>query len=722
MAQQLAVPDSIASAWHDLPEDTTRVNVMLLTAEELGKSNYELSNKVAYQAKALAEKLRFHNGITESYRLIASNLSDLGEYQQALDFNYKALTYHRTSGDSLGAAGDYARIAVNLGYQGHYDSAMVFYFDALRLQELEADSAEMVKTLNNIGYTYWNIEEIDKAQQYYEQALKIVMAMDNQEHMAALYTNMGIMMASNDRNEEARNYFEDATEISRANSFNYLEAINLANLGELASNDSNYVEAVRYFEEALRINETIENLQGQYRTLKALGETYLRDGKYDKSIPYFMASLTMARSLQADHSVIDAYLSLSKAYKGKGRYVEALAYHERYLEKKDSVLDAEKAQQINTLEAQYQNEKQILINDTLSKALQVSDLRNLEQGAREDRNHWIIGALAGGFAIVLLAAILILRGLRKIQQANRTITAQKVEVERQRETAERQRYLAEEQRAMVEEKNSEILDSIQYARRLQEAILPPSAQMDAELAKRFVLYLPKDIVSGDFYWMAKQADTTFFAVVDCTGHGVPGAMVSVVGANGLNRCVKEFELSDPAAILDRLSIQVEETFSNTDSGVNDGMDITLCAWNRSQNTLQFAGANNPLYVWRPAGEKGLRVDGQQQVPILDHETGTLYQVKGDKQPIGKFEGRTNFTSKSVSIQPGDRLFLFSDGFADQFGGEKGKKLKLSNFRRLLGSVQYLPLHRQGEEINHAFQTWRGDLEQVDDVCVMGVGV
>jgi serine phosphatase RsbU (regulator of sigma subunit) len=267
------------------------------------------------------------------------------------------------------------------------------------------------------------------------------------------------------------------------------------------------------------------------------------------------------------------------------------------------------------------------------------------------------------------------------------------------------------QKEMVEEKNKEILDSINYAERLQKAILPPIKNVKALVPNSFILFKPKDIVSGDFYWMDGRSNNLLLAAVDCTGHGVPGAMVSVVGANGLNRCVREYGLKKTGPILDKLRELILETFETSDHEVKDGMDISLChlhverAKNEKSETvlLEWSGANNPLW-------------------ILRKEKNEIEEIKADKQPIGKHDQPTPFTTHEFELRTGDTFYLFTDGYADQFGGPRGKKFKYKTLQDLLISMRTESMEKQQEILNKEFELWRGELEQVDDVCIIGVRV
>jgi serine phosphatase RsbU (regulator of sigma subunit) len=277
----------------------------------------------------------------------------------------------------------------------------------------------------------------------------------------------------------------------------------------------------------------------------------------------------------------------------------------------------------------------------------------------------------------------------RIDQATRVIMDQKTEVENQK--------------ALVEEQNREILDSIEYAKRIQAAILPPPAEVKEMLKDSFVVYMPKDIVAGDFYWMDSLGEEIYFAACDCTGHGVPGAMVSVVCNYVLNASINEFSIRDPGAIFDKARELLIANFAKSDEDVKDGMDASLCALNISERKLKWCGANNPIWIYR-SDEK------------------VMEEIKPDKQPIGKGYEMKPFTTHQLDLKAGDVIYIFTDGYADQFGGEKNKKLTRSRFRDLLLRIAELPMVVQREKLISFHHEYRGKQEQVDDICVIGVRV
>jgi serine phosphatase RsbU (regulator of sigma subunit) len=266
-----------------------------------------------------------------------------------------------------------------------------------------------------------------------------------------------------------------------------------------------------------------------------------------------------------------------------------------------------------------------------------------------------------------------------------------------------------EQKAIIEAKNHDITDSIKYAKNIQEALLPPLQNLHNELKEAFVLYLPKDIVSGDFYWFAKRNNKRFVASVDCTGHGVPGAFMSIIGNTLLNEIVSEKNITEPSEILNELHAGVKTALkqNNSENERRDGMDIALCALNEDGTVLEYAGANRPLWIFRKnkQGEEAFEM------------------VKANKFPIGGLEMenevKRQFTNHSIRVEKGDMVYIFSDGYADQFGGSKGKKLMVGNMQKFASEIYNKPVKEQEQLLLKNFLDWKGELEQIDDVLVIG---
>lgn len=326
---------------------------------------------------------------------------------------------------------------------------------------------------------------------------------------------------------------------------------------------------------------------------------------------------------------------------------------------------------------------------------------------------WWFYTLCG---IIVLSSVYIYSSYK-----TKKLYADKVKLEKQ--VASRTRELREEkqkvelinkevieQKATIEHKNLEMTDSIKYAKNIQEALLPDITNLQKDFPESFVLYMPKDIVSGDFYWFANRDGKHLFAAADCTGHGVPGAFMSIIGNSLLNEIIGEQHIYQPAEILNHLHVGVK-TALNQNKGEferRDGMDIALCSFNKETLLLDYAGANRALWIYRK--------DTTEKAEI----------IKPDKFPIGglefDFEEKRKFTNHTVQLQKGDCVYIFSDGYADQFGGEKGKKFMVANLQRTFAEITDKPMKEQYEHLHKVFANWRGNYEQIDDVLVIGVRI
>jgi len=316
--------------------------------------------------------------------------------------------------------------------------------------------------------------------------------------------------------------------------------------------------------------------------------------------------------------------------------------------------------------------------------------------------------IIGGFTLVLILTVLIIRAYNQIRKTN-ILLAQK-------------NIMIAHQKHEIEEKNKEITDSIVYAERIQLAVLPGDQKVSRILPDSFVLFLPKDIVSGDFYWIEERNDIKMFAAVDCTGHGVPGAFVSIVGHGGLNRAIREYKLTDTDLILSRLNAIVSETFQKSiNEEIKDGMDMALCALNTREKLLQYSGAKNPMYLIRKNANP-LLVNGATLDPSMVEDECHLYEVKADRMGIEPREEKAKFTRHEISVEKDDLVYVFSDGLPDQFGGPKDKKFTYKRFREKLLSISDLELELQEKDLRSTVEEWKGNNEQVDDILVLGVKI
>jgi serine phosphatase RsbU (regulator of sigma subunit) len=357
---------------------------------------------------------------------------------------------------------------------------------------------------------------------------------------------------------------------------------------------------------------------------------------------------------------------------------------QNYINQKDSLVNIENKKSINELEKKYQLTERKKENELLNQQIKTQEIYS-------SRMQITIGLISLILIILAVTAFIVIKQNRAKNLINAELS--------------RKNNIINVQKNIVEDQHRDITDSIKYAKRIQEAILPPLKFWNKILPNSFILHLPKDVLSGDFYWIEETKDYTYIAAADCTGHGVPGALISIVNFNLLNKAVLEKNLVTPSEILDAVNLWLTESLHQSygESTVRDGMDITIIAIHKHSNEVLFAGANNSIYL------------------ISNNE---LKQIKGDKFPVGAFieDKIQKFSSKSFTVGKGDSIFLFSDGFADQFGGLKGKKYKYLPFQEKLKSVVDCPVAEQNSILKKEFADWKGAHEQVDDVLVIGIKI
>jgi serine phosphatase RsbU (regulator of sigma subunit) len=344
----------------------------------------------------------------------------------------------------------------------------------------------------------------------------------------------------------------------------------------------------------------------------------------------------------------------------------------------------------------------------------------------------LIGFIILGVVITLLILISLLSSRRKnillasqkrtIEEKNIDLESKNEEISAQRDEIEAQRDLVFKQKDEIEQYNAEVMKSIEYARKIQSSTLPDLSSLNTSIGDFFLYFRPRDIVSGDFFWTANVENTTVLTVSDCTGHGVPGAFMSMLGMSLLKEIVQKEYITLPGVILRRLRKGIITALGQ--KGISgeqrDGMDMALVSINHESGMIQYAGAYNPLYLARrktlpPPDLEGLRVFEEEP------DNGfRLYEVPADKMPIAHFVRMEKFTTHSIRTMEGDNFYLFTDGYADQFGGPMGKKFKYKPFKRMLLRNAHLDMEEQKAILDQTLEDWMKDINQVDDICVIGI--
>ena len=501
--------------------------------------------------------------------------------------------------------------------------------------------------------------------------------------LGELYNTLGMCFLQTQKFDEAEKHILNAIEIAHSVQYHILEADALHNLAGIYNYKSqldsvNSVslaeKALEYYEQSLEKFMLSNDTQRIQSVSANMGIIYFELGDIEKAISYLKKSLKLA---QTTNDLEIQYFSLEWLSYIHNRFLKeyslAYAYKDSLLKVSEKIYESNRTKAIEELQVSYETEKKDQENEVLKHQ---SALKDAEIAQDKIQKY----ALYGGLSLLMVFAMIILNRFRITNKQKKIIEIQKIE---------------------VEEKQREVIDSIRYAQRIQKALLKSEDHITRHLPEHFILFKPKDIVSGDFYWMIEKDNFMYLAVADCTGHGVPGAFLTMLGTSFLNEIINRNEHILPSEMLDRLRDRIISELSQTglDGESKDGMDISLIRLDLEMLDLDWAGANNPLYY------------------IHKNE---FMEIKPDKEPIGYRENKTPFTNHSIKLKKGDCLFLFSDGYADQFGGPKGKKFKYKRLKSLLFENYQNPMEQIKTKLNHTFEDWKGDLEQLDDVCLIGL--
>ena len=695
--------ESLKLLLQNAKHDTTRCNILNAMIEE--ESNDSVWIKYNDAMKDIAERNldgypaehslhNFYLGhLADAYNNYGYYYERQGKPGKALENYEKSLDMSKRSGNRSGVASTLN----NLGYvyysQADVSRALEHYMQSLAIYEEIGDQQGIARSYNNMAVLHNNQDNVDKGLEYLEKSLAIKRKLDDKAGIANMLLNMGALLFNKELEENKKNvsgledykeaikYFQEALEISRAIDHRDGEATALNNIGSIYCESGMLDEALYNLGQSLAIRQQLNDKQGIAYTMDMLAEAYLKKNELDKALDYGLKALATGKETGYPTTIRNAAQTLTDIYKRRNEPAKALESFELYITMRDSVVNQSTRQLALRDQLRYEYGRKVAADSVrVAEEKKVMDAKLSEEQTMRY-------ALYGGLGLVMVFAGFISNRFRVTQKQKKLIEIKEQETHRQK--------------GIIEEKQKEILDSINYARRIQAAILPPARIVKEHLSQSFIIYKPKDIVAGDFYWLEHISGKVLFAAADCTGHGVPGAMVSVVCNNGLNRSVREHGLTDPGRILDTTREIVIREFEKSDEDVKDGMDISLCALDKAAMQLQWAGANNPLWIVRG---------------------GELIEYKGDKQPIGKHELSKPFTTHDITLQAGDMIYIFSDGYIDQFGGANSKKFKAASLKKLLLSVYDDPIGKQQQEIENAFDQWKAGQEQVDDVCMIGVRI
>lgn len=728
--------DSLLNILKVSKEDTSKVNVLNQLADSYWKKDLlDKAFSSTQNALTLSEKLNFKRGSINAYLNFAKIYDDQGEVARCIENGQKALTIAYSINDKTLIYNSLSRVGATYYAESDNSKALSYFLKALKIGENVVDKKELGKTVSYLGLIYFNQGNFPKALEYDFLALKYNEECDYKKGMASTYNNIGLVYDGQKNLDKALESYLKGLKIAEEIDFKKAASFALVNISGIYQLRGDISKALEYLNRALKIFEEKGDKSGIAATLNNIGALYedeykaakkvsdkstdslllltldnfnrslviyreieLKEGiamvlanvgnirlterKYDEALKYCFESLTIAKEIDGLDQIKITEKILADIYHQKKDAANELLHYQAYIAARDSLINAENTEKFVRTEMNFDFEKKQALEQLEQEKKDAVTQANL------NRQKFISYSVVAGLIIVLLFSILLFNRFRLIRK---------------------QKEIIEVQKSMVDEKNKEITDSIQYAKRIQQALLASDTLLKKNLPDYFIYYKPKDIVSGDFYWAQnielKKGESKFlFATADCTGHGVPGAFMSLLNISKLNDTINEKKITRPDLILNDVREEIIKVLNpeGAETESKDGMDCILCSFDFKTLKLEVALANNPLWL------------------IRDKK---IVEYKPDKMPVGMyFDDAGPFNLQTIDLQKGDMIYTFTDGYADQFGGTKGKKFKYKKLQELLLSNSEKSMSDQKKALDKAMIGWKGNLEQVDDILVIGIRV
>jgi len=620
------------------------------------------------------------------YTKAAFEANRLKAYARALNFYRKAYQYYAKLNMPDKAVEAAMGISKTFVLKDELDSAINVVFSELK--KVQGNALYEAALYNRAGVIFKEIKDTKKAMDYLLKADQkfrqtdslsgqfLISKIDNDKNLGVLYRNR--------KSYDTALFFlnRSLAEAERIRNERWI-GIDLNSLGILYNETGNYSKAIECLERSVKLKADADNLTGISTSYGNLGNLYQKINNYQKAEEYYKSAYELALQVREIKVLGESAKNLYELYDEMGQTQKAYPFLKEAFIAKDSIYSSSIAAESARLEAIYENQKK-------SKEIELSNFKNGELNKNLELKNKIQKMLIAGALLLLIFLAWALWSYAGKRKANTELNRKNAEIS--------------EQKILAEHQNKEILDSINYAQKIQSAILPSVSEFKTHFKDAFVLFSPKNIVSGDFYWISEKEHDLFYITADCTGHGVPGGFMSMLASSLLNEIINENNVHEPAEVLNLLRQRIIQALRQKgEVGENkDGMDMTICRIHKQTRLLTVAGANNPAWIIR---------------------NGSVEIVKADKFPVGISSGELRpFTQKELVLEAGAMVYTFTDGYPDQFGGEKGKKFMYKQFQELLLKVHKLPCEEQFRVLNNSFREWKGSLEQVDDVCVIGIRV
>ena len=682
-------------------KDSAVVNDLNKESGKLAFSESRRAELLARYALKISSKIEYYEGKVESYLSMSNAKIHLNEKDSAMHYVNLA--------EALAVKRGFKRLEVKCierrgsvhVHMEQYDLATKAYFDAIK-KGSKLGERETIKSYTNLGVVFKKLGNIERSRDYSKKAYNLGKKYRDTASMVNALNLLGLADKNQDKFESALKYYQEGLELARA--INNLERQSqiLYNMSNVYFAQDNYDEGIKYFNESIEISKSNESYLSTAISFHSLAFNYYELGRTKKSDEIADSALHYALLSKNYEMITQAYAMKAEIAYELMNDEEAYIYMGYAYIYKDSMNLAQLNEAALSAEDAFNREREH-IKDSLfqvQKQLEMKsrDKINAQRLKSRDTLIWIFAFV---IVLALIGGYFLIKNNRLIKIQNALVNTQKEEIQLQ---------------------HSEITDSINYAKRIQEAMINKHSEWEKISPQHYIFFRPKDVVSGDFYWAYNRENISIWAVADCTGHGVPGAFMSMLGFGFLNEIIIEGKITDPAEILNHLRSKIISALGQQgENQSRDGMDISICTWDKSSNELMYAGANNPLWLIRHNSSG--KPSNVKRVTSVEDSALELLEIEPDKMPVG-FTGTksTSFTKKTMQLYPGDMIIQLTDGFADQFGGDRGKKLKYAPLKRALLEQQKLQVSAQIDAISKLFDEWRGELEQVDDVCLVAVKV
>lgn len=690
--------DSLNTELKKAKHDTTKALIYLKLSEGCALNEIlDLSNSaISICNKNLKNNLQKNSNIYLSYK--ARALSNIGFFYSENEKFEQALKYYDSSRVIQEKIKDRASLAVtfnNIGYvyelQGLVEKALECYFKSLKLHEELNNKTELTSCYNNIGSLFDDLGDHVVALEYYKKSLALKEKINDKKGIATVLNNIGLVYYNQNDLAKALDFYNRSLLINEEIKNTIGISILLDNIGGIYQSKGDLTQALFYFNKSLDLQKIDKNYDGQIVSHTSIGEIYFSKKDYNKAKEHTLIGLKYSIEYGYVDQIKLSANRLYSIYMKQKQFEKAIEMRNLEIQMRDSMINEKTKKASLKSQIRYEYEKKA-IEDSLI-VVEERKLTTLQLNQEKTQRF----ALYAGLGLSLMFIGFVFNRFKVTQK-------QKNIIELKEQETKKQNIIITQQKELVEEKQNEISDSINYAKRIQTSFLANEMEFKDHFEDYFVLFKPKDIVSGDFYWATSIESKLFICVADSTGHGIPGAFMSLLNISLLNESVLSRNYTSTIDILNFirniliLGLKPDEK----GQGGNDGMDCVLIIIDFKTLEMEFSGANNPLWIIRK---------------------NNIIELKADKMPVGRSPKETvSFSNQKFQLQKNDLLFGFTDGFPDQFGGPKGKKFKYKQLEELLISISHEPMEIQNQKLNEVFENWKGDLEQVDDICIIGVRV